>query len=367
MQVVSLRTISSAVGLKIKATMFNQMATELLMAVPAEWHAALQGGLVAVNGGVLRHAIGSSRGQIAAHLIPIGPSDFVQSTLGSVAGFLPLAATQFAVVGLVAVSFHTLNTKIDDVSKSLRRLESKFDDQRWAIIAGAIDQLRRIEREGRDSSIWNDLTGVRKELSASAAYHLRRLAPNKDAIKVSYANFQSQKFKDASREAIADLIALSMSRSSLGRALLMEGAFRSAHHEMAEAQKEVHQAAGVIASGLIHHVVKHHEHWFGSNDHRKLVTHVTSSIESSGPIGALEVVADELNRPSEWYDSPLSLRMQSTWKDDGLSDDAQFLLNLAGEASAKEVSYRQCLENQTTPDSFLNYVGQQRILAPGAG
>jgi len=38
--------------------MFNQIATEMVMAVPARLHEAFREGLVELNGGVLRHAVG---------------------------------------------------------------------------------------------------------------------------------------------------------------------------------------------------------------------------------------------------------------------------------------------------------------------
>ena len=276
-------------------------------------------------------------------------------------GFLTLASTQFVVVGLVAVSFHVLNNKLNAVSESLRRLDSKFDDQRWAIIAGAIDQLRRIEREGKASSIWNDLMGVRKELSAAAAYHYRRLTPLLDEFEKPYADFNLQKFRGESTAAIADLVALAMSRSSLGRACLMEEAHKSAHHEMVQAQEEVHRAVSAFAKGLLHYTVKQNKRWFGKSDHARLVEHVGTSIDSLGSIGALEALAVELGRPAAWYDSSLSLAIRSAWKDTHIADDAEFLLNLDSEASAREASYRVCLENHLSPDSYLEFISQQRL------
>lgn len=343
--------------------MFSQAATEVWMAVPTEWHSQLHDGLVAVTGGVLRHTIGSNRGQIAAHLIPVGSAELIQSSLGSVAGLVSGSATPFVVVGLIAASFHSLNTKISVLGESMRRLESKTDDLRWASIVGAVDQLSRIEREGRTSSIWSDLSGVRKELSASAAYHSRRLTSNLDVLKVPYySRFQLQMFKDLSREVVADLVSLSIARHSLGRALLMDGAFKSAHHEIVEAKKEIHNATTVIAPGLMYSAIKQHEGWLGSTEHSKLVEYVTRSLDVRGSIDTLETVTSEFSRPPAWYDSSLSQGIQSTWKAAGLSDDAQFLLNLTTEASAKEESYRCCMEQELTPNAYLQHIERQRLL-----
>lgn len=338
--------------------MLNLPFSELVMGIPREWREAVSEGILEIGRGLARWMVGEKKGQIATPLLPIGPKEVI-SEFPMSAAFITVAVTQVAIVGGVAISFYILNEKIKEIATSLQRLESKFDDQRWAIVAGAVDQLGRIEQSGNDSRIWRDLGGVRNDLSEAAAYHWRRLDADQTILSVEYAKFNPKEFSRVSKEALSNLVALAVSRFSLARALLIEGANRSARQEVAQAKEEIDRVVEWLSQGFLYYHLKKNAGWLPSKEHKKLAQFIQDSISNRSSRDTLHSFNEDLKRESAWFDNSLASDLRESWQKDKSHQDVEFLLSFSAEASTREKAYELCERHSLTSETYISFVVEQ--------
>ena len=355
--------------------MFNQknQFAELFMIIPKEFREPVAQGIVDISLGIGRWAVGEKKGQIATLAHPIGPTEVVSSFVAATAvapsatsaiplitaaaPFITVLATPIAVVGGIATSFYIINKKINAVATSLKRLESKFDDQRWAIVVGAVDQLQRIEHEGNGSPIWADLRGVRQELSEAAAYHWNRIEVGQTTLSAEYAKFDSKAFTHVCKEVLSNLIALAVSRFSLARALLMENVNKAAKQETTQAREEISGVVERISKGFLYYHLKKNAGWIrNSKEYKKIVSFIQNGISQQSAQNTLRTFYEVLKREPAWFDNSLVSDLRESWKEDESNQDVEFLLSLSAETLTREKAYELCEKNKLTPETYVNFV-----------